>query len=188
MADQSPTHSKIITVFGSSRCQEGSAIYQEAYALGKQLAGAGYIVCNGGYEGAMGAVSRGAHEAGGHVIGITMNFWRGRPTNAWLREEIETETLFSRLEALITRAAGYVVVNGGGGTLTEFSLVWSMTFSKILEPRPIILLGEQWRPVLESYAAHLDVHAGDLEVLQIAPTPAEAVALLQKAFGDYNRR
>jgi uncharacterized protein (TIGR00730 family) len=179
MADHSPMQSKIITVFGSSRCPEGSAIYQNAYELGKLLAEAGYVVCNGGYDGAMGAVSKGAHEAGGHVIGITMNLWRGRPVNPWVLEHLQTETLFARLEALITRAAGYVVVNGGSGTLTELSLVWGLTLSKILEPRPIILLGEQWRPVLESFVAHLDVHAGDLEVLQIAPTPAEAVALLQ---------
>lgn len=35
------------------------------------LAERGHIVLNGGYIGTMEAVSRGAAEAGGHVIGVT---------------------------------------------------------------------------------------------------------------------
>jgi uncharacterized protein (TIGR00725 family) len=53
---------KIITVFGSSRPQEGDADYAEARALGEHLAKAGFAVCSGGYGGVMEAVSRGARS------------------------------------------------------------------------------------------------------------------------------
>ncbi|MEJ5198439.1 MAG: DNA-binding protein, partial [Anaerolineae bacterium] len=62
---------RTIAVFGSSRREEESALYREAYELGRVLAGAGYAVLTGGYNGSMAAVSRGAAEAGGRVIGVT---------------------------------------------------------------------------------------------------------------------
>jgi len=55
---------KTIAVFGSSRREENSVFYREAYELGRALAEAGYAVLSGGYNGAMAAVSRGAAEAG----------------------------------------------------------------------------------------------------------------------------
>ncbi len=45
--------------------------YEEARELGKFLAEHGHAVLTGGYMGTMEAVSRGACEAGGHVIGVT---------------------------------------------------------------------------------------------------------------------
>ncbi len=183
MSEAHGARAHIISVFGSSRAADDSEIYRQAYELGQRLAAASYVVCNGGYDGAMRAVSQGAREAGGHVIGVTLELFRGRTPNPWLAERIHTETIFSRLEELITRADGYVVINGGSGTLTELCLVWGLLLTRVLEPRPLILLGEQWRPVLDSFVANLDVHPEDLSVLQIAPTPADVVALLQRALG-----
>ena len=60
-----------ITVFGGAQPKEGSEAYEEARELGKLLAERGHAVLTGGYMGTMEAVSRGAHEVGGHVIGVT---------------------------------------------------------------------------------------------------------------------
>ena len=56
---------KTIAVFGSSRRDEASALYREARELGGLLARAGYAVLSGGYNGSMGAVSRGAGKPAG---------------------------------------------------------------------------------------------------------------------------
>ena len=65
---------KIITVFGSSRPENGHADYADAFELGRSLATAGFDVCTGGYGGVMEAVSRGASEAGGErLIGIALD-------------------------------------------------------------------------------------------------------------------
>src|SRR3972149_4057938 len=61
----------IVSVFGSNAPREGEPGYEEARALGRLLAQAGYIVATGGYAGTMEATSRGAKEAGGLVIGVT---------------------------------------------------------------------------------------------------------------------
>ncbi|MCX6080428.1 MAG: hypothetical protein NTW32_12925 [Chloroflexi bacterium] len=84
-----------VTVFGGSQPRPGSVAYVEAYALGQLLAIAGHTVLSGGYIGTMEAVSRGANEAGGHVIGVTcleIERWRGSGANAWVKEERKFET------------------------------------------------------------------------------------------------
>ncbi len=60
-----------VSVFGGSQPKEGDAAYTEAQELGRLLAERGHTVLTGGYIGTMEAVSRGANEAGGHVIGVT---------------------------------------------------------------------------------------------------------------------
>ncbi len=61
---------RIVSIFGSSRPRPGESEYDEAFELGKEIARAGYTVCNGGYEGIMEASSRGAEESGGSAIGV----------------------------------------------------------------------------------------------------------------------
>ena len=63
---------KIVTIFGGSKCLESDAEYADARRVGQLLADAGYTICTGGYSGVMEAASRGAHERGGRVIGITI--------------------------------------------------------------------------------------------------------------------
>ena len=60
-----------ITVFGGSKPRPSQPAYQEALLLGQLLGSQGYTVLTGGYIGTMEAVSRGAAESGGHVIGVT---------------------------------------------------------------------------------------------------------------------
>jgi predicted Rossmann-fold nucleotide-binding protein len=63
---------RLITVFGSSRARGGDELYVEAWRMGQLLGQSGFDVATGGYSGVMEAVSRGAHEAGAHVVGVTM--------------------------------------------------------------------------------------------------------------------
>ena len=85
-----------VTVFGGAQPKEGTLAYEEARELGSLLAQRGHTVLNGGYMGTMEAVSRGAHEAGGHVIGVTcidIEEWRKSKPNPWIKEEIRRQSL-----------------------------------------------------------------------------------------------
>ena len=69
--------------------QPGQPAYLEALHLGELLAKAGHEVVTGGYMGVMEAVSRGAAEAGGNVIGVTckdIENWRPIDPNRWVTE------------------------------------------------------------------------------------------------------
>jgi predicted Rossmann-fold nucleotide-binding protein len=88
-----------VSVFGGARANPGDDLYNDALTLGGMLARAGHTVLTGGYSGSMEAISRGAAEAGGHVIGVTcdeIENWRPMRPNAWVKEEIRLATLPDR--------------------------------------------------------------------------------------------
>jgi uncharacterized protein (TIGR00730 family) len=166
---------KIVTIFGGSKCSEDSPDYIAARALGGHLAEAGYTICTGGYLGVMEAASRGAREKGGRVFGIVMNQFKSEP-NRYLTDKVATNHFYERLQNLITRSVGFVALRGGMGTVTEISLVWNKLQTGVLEPRPLVLLGDCWRPVVESWRNNLEVSDHDVSLLQFASTAEDAAS------------
>ena len=150
---------KIITVFGSSRPQEGDADYEEARSLGAELAKSGFAVCSGGYGGVMEAASRGAKEAGGKTYGVTADFFK-RNANPWIDVEVRVESWQDRLFELIKLADGFVACKGGTGTLVELAVVWEMLNKSVIAAKPIAVMGEFWTPVLDRVREVELGHAG----------------------------
>jgi len=183
---------KVITVFGSSRPEEGHADYAEAVELGRALAEAGFAVCTGGYGGVMEGVSRGARENGGRVLAVTSSFFRSR-ANRWVDLETQTKTWEERLFELVRVGDGYVACKGGTGTLAELAVVWEMLNKKAMEHRPLVALGDFWRPVIDR--VH-EIEHGDrsrlseaLEPLvHQASSPAEAAQFLRTRLADAKAR
>src|SRR5713226_1646331 len=118
----SETAERIVTIFGGSKCREGDLEYGQAIHVGALLAESGFTICTGGYAGVMEAASRGAHERGGRVVGVTMNQFKSEP-NRFLTEKVPSEHFYERLQRLITRSVGFIALRGGMGTVTEVSLV-----------------------------------------------------------------
>lgn len=170
----------IIAVFGSARSPQDSAAYQQAYELGQQLALAGHAVATGGYGGTMEAVSRGAAEAGGHVIGITSDLFNPRQANRWLSEEQRTPDLHARLQRITSLADGFVALEGGIGTLTEVSLTWSLLQTEQLAPRPFILVGDRWRGLVNAIAEHTEIGSSILGLAQVVITVDNVLSCLAK--------
>src|ERR1044071_2153133 len=132
---------KIVTIFGGSKCREDSEEYGQARRLGQLFAERGDTICTGGYVGVMEGASRGAHERGGRVLGITMNQFKSEP-NRFLTEKVASAHFYERLQNLIERSAGFVALRGGAGTVHALALVWNKLQTKVIEPRPLVLLGE----------------------------------------------
>jgi uncharacterized protein (TIGR00725 family) len=170
---------RIITIFGGSKCREGDPEYLQALQVGEMLADAGFTICTGGYSGVMEAASRGAHERGGRVIGMTMNQFKSEP-NRYLTEKFPSAHFYERLQRLITRSVGYIALRGGMGTVTEISLVWNKMQTHVLEQRPLVLLGDCWPPVVREWQRHLAVTDADVGFLRFATSPDEAVAIIIK--------
>jgi len=152
---------KTITVFGGSLPKPKSAAYQEALTLGALLADAGFAVQTGGYIGTMEAVSRGASEAGGHVIGVTcdeIEAWRPVAPNQWVAEEKRRPTLRERLYTLIDECDGAIALPGGIGTLAEIALTWAQLQITPSDTRPLILVGPGWHNTLDRFTIELDFY------------------------------
>jgi uncharacterized protein (TIGR00730 family) len=174
--------SKVITVFGSSRPEDGNTDYVEALELGRSLAAAGFAVCTGGYSGVMEAVSRGARESGGRVLAVTSSFFRPH-ANRWVEEETRVATWQERLFELVRLGDGYVACKGGTGTLVELAVVWEMLNKKAMEQRPFVVLGDFWQPILDRVREVERGHASSWgessdPLVHQARTPAEAAQFL----------
>jgi hypothetical protein len=170
-----------VSVFGSSTLAEGTEGWHLAVATGRALAGAGAEVLNGGYGGAMAAVSQGVREAGGHVIGVTLDGFKDRTPNVHLSERVHTDTLLERLEVLF-RSDAFIVLEGSVGTLTELFLAWNHTVLEHESPRPIVCLGMVWPGFLAALQSlRLVDDRALLARVQWAKDAEEAVQLLARA-------
>ncbi len=138
---------KTITIFGSAIPGPTDEAYRTASRIGEALAKSGFAICNGGYGGTMEGSAKGARSAGGHTVGVTCRIF-DRTVNEWIAEEVLTDTLEDRLKTLVARGNGYVLLPGGTGTLLELAYVLEAMNKEFITPRPIVLYGTFWDPVL----------------------------------------
>jgi uncharacterized protein (TIGR00730 family) len=159
MSDKSHHQKSLrVTVFGGSHPKPGEPAYEEALQLGRLIGLAGYTILTGGYIGTMEAVSRGAAEAGGHVIGVTcdeIESWRPGKANPWVQEEMRYPNLEQRLFALIEECEAAIALPGGVGTLAEIAMMWSQMQVFATAPRPLILVGDGWQTMMSVFYALL---------------------------------
>jgi uncharacterized protein (TIGR00730 family) len=173
-----------VSVFGGSEPREGTQAYAEAIELGRMLAERGHTVLTGGYIGTMEAASRGAHEAGGHVIGVTceeIERWRGVGANRWVKEELRKVTLMERIHALIHESDAALALPGGIGTLAEISLMWNLMTVESLHRRPLILIGRGWQSTLDQFFKELGAYmtVRSREIVKFADNVQTAVEQLE---------
>ncbi len=137
---------KTVAIFGSGVAKEGSQRFRIAYEIGFLLAKAGFTVVNGGYGGGMLASAKGAKEAGGKTIGVTADDF-GSTRNQFIDQEIRKKTWQERLHQLIKYGDGYIVLDGGTGTLAELAVVLEMR-NKKFHAKPIVVLGRHMESVI----------------------------------------
>ena len=175
------TNNRAISVFGSARITPDSRDYADARRLGQLLAERGFTVVTGGYDGAMAAVSRGAKEAGGQTVGVTVNLIaEGRAPNDWVDQEVKTAALLQRVDTLVEMGSGYLALPGGAGTLLELAAVWNLAQLDALHGKPIVVLGEGWRTTLKGMLGRLHIGEWDLDLLVFVDTPEQAADLLAR--------
>lgn len=176
---------KRVTVFGGSQPKPGEAAYEDALRLGGWIGEAGYAVLTGGYIGTMEAVSRGANEAGGHVIGVTCDeIEKFRPVkhNAWVREQWHFPTLRQRLFTLIEECDAAIVLPGGIGTLAELAEMWSHLQTGAISQRPLVVVSPGWKKVFDVFFDEMGVYVPDRyrSLIYFAADVGQAFAFLQQ--------
>ena len=120
-------------------------VEETAYRLGGEIARRGWILLNGGRAaGVMDASARGAHEAGGLVVGIL-------PTrdlagaSAYLDIPIRTGMGDARNAINVLSSDVVIALPGGTGTLSEVALA-------LKNGKPVVLLGFDPGPAVEALA------------------------------------
>ena len=146
----SHTDRPTVVIFGSSDPQPDDPEYRQAYELGKTLSQAGYALANGGYDGTMAAAARAARDHDGFTTGVTCHAFKRAAPNPWIDREIQTESLSQRLDTLIHAGHAYVALPGSTGTLLEIAMAWELINKRMIPERPIILLSDYWKPVIDT--------------------------------------
>jgi uncharacterized protein (TIGR00725 family) len=178
-----------VTVFGGSQPKPGEPVYQNALRLGKLIAEKGYTLLTGGYIGTMEALSRGAAEEGGHVIGVTsdqIEAWRPVKANPWVTEDWHYASLQERIFALIENCDACLALPGGVGTLAEITLTWNLLLTHILPPRPLILIGSEWQATIQIFLSEQGEFIPDVQRhwVSFSPDVDSAFKQLQEYLSD----
>jgi uncharacterized protein (TIGR00730 family) len=167
-----------IAVFGSSLPAEGSTAYQEAQELGSEIARRGGRVICGGYGGVMEAACRGAAQGDGSSVGVILR-GRGAP-NRWVTEAVAAADPSERLRRLRDLADAWIFLPHGLGTMLELVWIAESVVKGDAPPRPLVLLGDFWRPTLETALAEASSPAGVTVLrrcVRFASAPGDAVRL-----------
>jgi len=145
---------------------------------------------SGGYSGLMGAVSRGAWEAGGHTIGVTLTAFDRwpLPANPWLHEERKAPDLFTRHKWLIADADAIIVLCGGVGTLAELFVAWNLLQIGGIGSGRVVLVGQEWREVLRCLTKHLEFQPQDVGLVHVVETVEEGVQVIVGRVGAQQDR
>jgi uncharacterized protein (TIGR00725 family) len=157
----------VIGVMGGASATEAECAL--AAAFGRLVAQAGWILlCGGRPVGIMEAAARGAHEAGGFVVGVLPSH-QDRPANASAHLDLAIVTGMGDARNAINVLSSHAVVvcPGGPGTISELALA-------LKAGRPVILLG--WDAAAGLFPAYVESGA-----LRVALTPEAAHELVSEA-------
>jgi len=168
---------KTITVFGSSKPVETDEQYKIAYELGSLLAKNRFDVCSGGFLGIMEAVSKGAVENGVETTGIIVDHW-GSAANKFVTREIKCNTLFERINKLIEAGDGYVILQGGTGTLLELAAVWELSNKGLMDHKPIACHSSMWKEIVTVMNKQMKLEGRDDAIVRSFNTVEEIVNYL----------
>lgn len=126
-------------------CASSNAIAEDYFTLARELgtamAGRGLgLVYGGGSVGMMGELARAVQAAGGHVAGVIPQFLLDREVGYLQADElIVTTTMRERKRLMDERAAAFVALPGGFGTLEE--LLEILTLRQLgYHDKPIIIV------------------------------------------------
>ena len=95
-----------------------AVLLADAAEVGRLAVLAGHDVVTGGLGGVMAAASRGAHEAGGRVVGVLPGDDPGA-ANEWVDEPVPTGSGQARNAKVVELADAVVGVGGSWGTLAR---------------------------------------------------------------------
>jgi uncharacterized protein (TIGR00730 family) len=177
-----------VSVFGSARLRPADPGYSTARAIGRGLARAGYAVITGGGPGAMEAVNRGAHEAGGMSVGLGIELPFEQGMNRWVDLGVDFRYFFARKVMFVKYATGFVVLPGGFGTLDELFEAVTLVQTNKVTSFPIVLVGSDfWGPLVDWVRGPLTerrmIAKADADLLHVVESADEAVGAVVAAVG-----
>jgi len=167
-----------VTVFGTRSILPGSKYYDLAYDTGRILGENNFTTITGGGSGTMEAANRGAFEAGGKSVGISMANDKGWRINNFLTDTSSFNFPFVRKLIISSPSRAFVFFPGGFGTLHQLFELLTLQETGKMPITPIILVGrEYWNPMIEYFAMLFNdfrtISMVDQDLVKVVDDPKE---------------
>jgi uncharacterized protein (TIGR00730 family) len=132
-----------VTVFGSARTPRAHPISEQAYAFGKRITGAGWMVMTGAGGGVMGSAQEGAGAERSFGLNIRLPF--EQEANPWIADDpklITFKYFFTRKLFLVREAHAMAFLPGGFGTADEVFEAMTLIQTGKSPVLPLVMLDE----------------------------------------------
>ncbi|XAM00880.1 TIGR00730 family Rossman fold protein [Phycisphaeraceae bacterium D3-23] len=177
-----------ITVFGSARTKPGEKYYEEAVACGRKICDKHYAVITGGGPGIMEAANKGAHECGGHSVGLNIDLPFEQVPNPYQTHKLDFRYFFVRKVMFLKYSCGFIIFPGGFGTLDECFETLTLIQTMKIHPFPMVLIGHDfWDGLVDWMKEKLvgefeTVSPKDLELFTVTDDVDEAIKIIDDYF------
>ncbi|MDH2326729.1 LOG family protein [Cereibacter sp. SYSU M97828] len=141
------------------------------------------VICTGGGPGVMEAGNRGAHDAGGHSVGLNIVLPFEQAPNAYVTPDLSFNFHYFAIRKMhfLMRAKAVCVFPGGFGTLDEMFEALTLIQTRRMSRIPFVLFGRAFWEKIINWEALEDsgtISPEDLELFQFVETAEEAIAAI----------
>ena len=142
-------------------------------------------IVTGGGPGIMEAAAKGAVEAGGKALGLTIQLPRGQITNKYVTEACDFRYFFIRKAMLTFSARAFIFLPGGYGTLDELANSLNLVQGEKIPRVPIILYGTDYWTKFSDFLreamikSHHTIEEREMEIFTITDDSAKVVEMVK---------
>lgn len=179
----------------AERAHRQLAWYEEARRFARLVTEAGQgpghcelVVITGGGPGIMEAGNRGAAEAGGKTIGLSIVLPREQAPNRWITPELSFQFHYFGIRKMqfLMRAKALAVFPGGFGTLDELFETLTLVQTRKIRRLPIVLFHRDYWDRLVRFEVMAEeglIDRADLELITFVETAEQGVAAIRDFYG-----
>jgi uncharacterized protein (TIGR00730 family) len=151
-----------------------------------------FVICTGGGPGIMEAANRGASEAKGHNVGLTISIPTEEFDNPYISRELHLHFhyFFMRKFWFIYLAKAVVLFPGGFGTLDELFEILTLVQTRKMRKRiPIILFGQKfWTEIInfEALVRYGTISPEDVDLFHLTDSLDDAYAIITRELIEHS--
>ena len=172
-----------VSLFGSARLAQDDPACVLAREVARELGRRGFTIITGGGPGVMEAGNRGARDVGATSVGLNIQLPHEQDPNPYQDIELTFEHFYARKVMFVRYAVGFVVFEGGFGTIDELFESLNLMITDEIRDFPVVLVGrDYWSGLIDWMRAQTlprgMVSEADLAVLQLVDEVDEIVEII----------